>query len=284
MVNPILDATSENFSTLVLENSRKGPVVVNFWAPWAGPCLKLWPTLEKLSQAYGGKFLLVNVHVDKEKSLARAYNVRSLPMLKIFRHGKVVDEVRTAESEASLRKILDKHVAKPSDQLMAMAIQHYRQGEKETAFALLQRAQGEAPDNLAIPLTHAKLLIKEGEHDQAKAILSALPLESHQEPEVLVLLSHLESMEAAREAPSMEALEAAVEAHPDDLRARHQLAALKLFQDDYEGAMEQFMAILKKQPDYGDHAATRAMLSLFHLLGNTHPLVKRYRARMLELS
>ena len=87
----IFEATPDNFTQLVLDNSAKGPVLVNYWAPWAGPCLKLWPVLEQLARHYAGRFLLVNINTDTHKKLARDYGINSLPTLKMYRYGKVVD-------------------------------------------------------------------------------------------------------------------------------------------------------------------------------------------------
>jgi len=136
----IFEATADNFTQLVLDNSAKGPVLVNYWAPWAGPCLKLWPVLEQLARHYAGRFLLVNVNTDKHKSLARDYGINSLPTLKMYRHGKVVDEVHGAESEQSLRAFIDKHMARPSDRLLAKALRLYQQGDTTAALTLLAEA------------------------------------------------------------------------------------------------------------------------------------------------
>ncbi|TAM44546.1 MAG: hypothetical protein EPN55_10465 [Gammaproteobacteria bacterium] len=102
----VFDATPDNFRTLVLANSEKGPVAVNFWSPRAGPCLMLMPRLLKLAKEFGGRFLLVRLNTDEHGRLARDWGVTSIPMTKVFRHGRVVDTLHGAESETSVRALL----------------------------------------------------------------------------------------------------------------------------------------------------------------------------------
>src|SRR5690606_21332874 len=106
---------------------------VNYWAPWAGPCLKLWPVLEKLAHEFGGRFLLVNLNTDKHQALAKSFGVNSLPTLKVFRNGQVIDQVYGAESEASLRRLLQRHLPRDSDRHIAAAVRRYHAGEGDGA-------------------------------------------------------------------------------------------------------------------------------------------------------
>ncbi len=95
MSSYIIDVTSENFSDAVLSNSHKGPVMVNYWAEDAGPCLRLWPVLEKLANDYNGQFLLANIDTKKEKQLTHEYGVNSVPTVKLFINGEVIDQIHS---------------------------------------------------------------------------------------------------------------------------------------------------------------------------------------------
>src|SRR5512139_2547329 len=106
----VFDATAENFPRLVLENSDKGPVLVNFWSPRAGPCLMLMPRLVRLAQEFGGRFLLVMLNTDELGRLAREQGVVSLPTVKVYRHGRAVDTLHGAESDEVLRRFIDKQL------------------------------------------------------------------------------------------------------------------------------------------------------------------------------
>jgi putative thioredoxin len=199
----IFEASPANFTQLVLENSAKGPVLVNYWAPWAGPCMKLWPVLDLLARHYGGRFLLVNINTDTHKSLARDNGVNSLPTLKMYRHGKVVDEVHGAESEQSLRGFIDKHIARSSDRLLAKALGLYQQGNTEAALTLLTEAAQDDPDNPRLPLTHAKLLLREQHHADVQALIEALPKVLQDQAEFANLSAHAGFLSAAAEAPAL---------------------------------------------------------------------------------
>ena len=105
----IVDGNHGNFEDAVLNNSRKGPVLVNYWTDRAGPCLRLWPVLEKLATDYAGRFLLVNINTDEDGALAREYGVTSVPTVKLFLQGRVVDQIHGAESEREFRRMIDRH-------------------------------------------------------------------------------------------------------------------------------------------------------------------------------
>jgi putative thioredoxin len=278
----IFEATEDNFASLVLDNSAKGPVLVNYWAPWAGPCHKLWPVLEKLAADYGGKFLLVNVNTDKQRQLAREHGVRSLPTLKLFRHRKVMEDIHGAQPEADLRRLIDKHIARQSDAMLAAAVKTYQQGDIEGAVRLLRQAEEADPDNLRIPLTLAKLLMQHGRVAEAEELLRLLPAEAQQDPEVTILAAHLSFIRVAQGSPPIETLEQTVAADPADCEARYRLSAVKLLQDDYEGALEQLLEIMRRDRSFRNDAGRKGMLAVLQILDEDSDLAKRYRSLMFK--
>jgi putative thioredoxin len=114
----IFEAIAENFAALVLDNSARGPVLVNFWSPSAGPCLRLYSILDKLVHEFGGRMLLVNLKNDDQRDLARRYGVTSLPTCKLFMNGGVVETVHGYQPEADLRRTLEKHLPRESDRIL----------------------------------------------------------------------------------------------------------------------------------------------------------------------
>src|SRR4030065_481079 len=118
----VFDASADNFPRLVLENSAKGPVLVNYWSPKAGPCLMLMPRLVRLASEFGGRFLLVMLNTDELSQLARSHGVVSLPTVKVYRHGKVVDTLHGAETEGVLRDFIRKQFADTTDTLLLNAL------------------------------------------------------------------------------------------------------------------------------------------------------------------
>lgn len=273
----VFEANPDNFPQLVLDNSIKGPVLVNYWAPWAGPCLKLWPVLEHLAAEYGGRFLLVNVNTDKHKSLARDYGINSLPTLKVFRNRQVVDEVHGAESEHALRALLDRHVARPSDRQLSLALNHYQAGDVTTALALLTQAAAADPDNSRIVLAHAKLLLREQRHADLQAFIAGLPAALQAQAEFANLSAHADFLLAAIAAPETDELQQRIARDGADLAARYQLSALALVHDDYEPALAQLLAIVERDRGFMNDVGRRGMNAIFALLGREHPLSQRYR-------
>lgn len=279
----IADATPENFEELVLANSAKGPVLVNYWAPWAGPCLKLWPVLEKLAHEFGGRFLLVNVNAEAHRELARVYGVNSLPTLKLFRNGQVVEQVHGADSEAGLRRTISRHLPRASDKEIAAAVHRYQAGDGDSALRELARIAERDPENPRASLALAKLLLREERFAEAERALLALPEAVRTQREPGALLAHATFMQALADAPERAVLERRVADAPHDLGARFQLAALEVVADRYEEAILQLLEILRRDRSYRDAAALRGLNAVFDLLGRSHPLSQTYRPRALSL-
>jgi putative thioredoxin len=279
----IFEATPDNFATLVLENSNKGPVLVNYWAPWAGPCMKLWPVLEKLAGEFGGRFLLANLNTDKHKQLARDNGVNSLPTVRVYRHGKVAEEVRGAESESSMRDLINRHVARQSDLLLGRAVQAYQQGRKQEALQLIDQAAAAEPDNPRSAILLAKLLIRDGQYREAENALLYVPDDVRKSDEVTSLLAHAGVLRTAAESPPRDQLEQRLTATPDDLPLRYQLAAVCLTQDDIETSLDHLLEILRRDTRFADGAALRAANAIFMMLGREHSLTVTYRQRLQNL-
>jgi putative thioredoxin len=133
-------ATSDGFKALVLENSEKGPVPVDFWSRKAGPSLRLYPILDKLVHQYKGRVLLVNMDVDNEFIVTKEYGIASVPTLKLFRHGQVVETLYGYQSENDLTKVLDRYVVRDSELTLARALQAYTQGQQAQAYEMITDA------------------------------------------------------------------------------------------------------------------------------------------------
>lgn len=279
----VFDATPENFRTLVLANSEKGPVAVNFWSPRAGPCRMLMPRLLKLAEEFGGRFLLVRLNTDEHGRLARDWGVTSIPTTKVFRHGKVVDTLHGAESEASVRAFLRKHVGGESADLRAAALKAFEGGDAAGAASLAARAALAEPDDPQASLDVAKLLVLQGRYAQAENLLAALPEALRTRPETRALQAHARFLGAARDAPPAETLEQAVAADPGDLEARYRLAAVRLLADDYEGAMTQLLEVMRREPGFRAGAARNGLFAVLALLGEQDARVQRVRAELQKI-
>jgi len=278
----VFDASAENFNRLVLENSHKGPVLVHFWTPKAGPCFILMPRLVKLAAEYGGKFLLVMLNADALPELARRFGVNSVPTVKFFWRGAVAHTIHGADPDSSFREVLDRFIAGDANRAHALGMAAWQAGNSQQARMLLANAAMAEPDNLAIPRDLAKLLWAEGEGEQALKLLDSLPPEARADAAIAPLYAHLNLAETARLASPLADLDARLAHDADDLAARYQRAAVLLAGDDFSGAMADLLAIARTDRGFRNDIGRTSLLALFNLLGSAHPLTRQYRQALSE--
>jgi putative thioredoxin len=278
----VFDASAENFNRLVLENSYKGPVLVHFWTPKAGPCFILMPRLVKLAAEYGGKFLLVMLNADELPELARRFSVNSVPTVKFFWRGEVAHTIHGADPDSSFRAVLDRFIAGDANRAHALGVAAWQSGKVEQARMLLANAALAEPDNLAIPRDLAKLLWAEGDGEQALKLLDSLPPEARTDAMIAPLYAHLSLAETARLAPPLAEIDARIADDAGDLDAHYQRAALLLATDDFGGAMEELLLIARTDRGYRHDIGRVSLLALFDLLGSAHPLTRQYRQALSE--
>lgn len=279
----VFEGTPDNFQELVIEGSRQRPVLVDFWAAWCNPCQMLMPVVTKLAEEYGGKFHLVKVNSDEQQALASQYGVRSLPTLKLFRNGEVVKEVMGAQPESGLRALLDEFIERPGDKYIMQAQLLAEQGQFNEAESLLDQAQQEDPEHKQLPLEIARLKVLASKFDEAEDLLTALPLEQSQSPEVTQLLAQIQLARQIKDSPSPAELEQKIQSDPSDLTSHLQLAATRVMENNYEAALELYLSIMKKDRKWQDEAGRKGLLNVFELLGGQGELVSRYRRQMSSL-
>lgn len=279
----IREGTAENFPTLVLENSGKGLVVVDFWAPWVGPSLRQQAMLTDVVEALPGRFLLVTVNTDEQKSIAATYGVKSLPACKLFRHGRVVEELYGVQPEADYRRIVERHLGS-TDPARRDALAAWQAGESDRAVQMLAEAAMANPADPSVPELLAKLLTQAGRHADALDVLRALPPELRGHDGLQRLRSHLELVVAAQDAPPADDLARRLERNADDTETRFRLAAVRLLADDPEAAIRHLLAIVRHDPGWRDGLARQALLAVFDTLGVGSDLVRRARAELAAVA
>jgi len=280
----ILDASDENFDELVLINSSKGPVLVNYWSKKVGPCIRQYPVLEKLANEFGGRFLLVNLNTDEHRSLAKDYGVTSLPTMKLFQKGVVVETLHGYQDEGDMKRVMARYMPRASDKALTGAVKLYQQGETEDAMVMLAEATMEDPQNIRLPLTMARLLVSEGLPNEAMNLLASMPLEQRDDIEAKTLRGQIGFILAVGDEPSPDEWQANIEEDDNDCDSRYQMAALHALNDEYAQAMRRFYEILQIDRQYRDGAARQAMITLFSILGGEHELVVEYRAKLQKMS
>ena len=278
----VFEVTRDSFQSLVIDKSHEVPVLVDFWAEWCGPCQMQLPVLLKLADDYGGAFVLAKVNTDLERELATRFNIRSIPTMKLFRNGEVVEDILGAQTESALRALLDRHIERESDKIREQALAAERAGDAEAALALLRTAAGQDPDNPRVQLDLARLATQQGQFDEAESVLDALPMDVKDSADAERIRGLLQFARAVADAPELETLEAEVQAHPEDPKLREQLAARYALAGREEEAMENYLHLLQHHRDYDDNAGRRGLLAMFALLGNEGELVSRYRMKMFN--
>jgi putative thioredoxin len=277
------DVTLSSFSDQVIERSRSVPVVVDFWADWCGPCRMLMPVLAALAEEYRGRFFLAKVNADREQELAARYGVRSLPTVKVFKNGAVVDEFLGAQPESVIRALLDRHIPRPADALVDAALAAAEAGRLDEALAGVDQAAGLDPDYDRVKFARARVLLALGRLDEGEQALNSVSIAAQGEPELEALRARLAFHRIAAGSPAAEELRARIDRDPADLEARYRLGALKVLEGDYASALEQLLEIVRRDRKFRDDAGRKAMLAVFSLLGDGGELVNSYR-RQLSLA
>ena len=267
-----LDVGLADFAQHVLEESKHRPVVVDFWAPWCGPCKSLKPVLEKLAAEYGGKFLLAKINSDDNQELAARYGVRGIPSVKAFVNGEPVDEFSGALPEGEVRTFLDRLIPSPADELRQRAAAARMTGDISGALKVLGEASKIDPGHVGVRLDAAEIMLDLNEADEARRLIGSVPDDA--DPRVPALKARLQFMGVAGEDEA--ALSARVAANENDLEARLKLANLYVAAGQYEAGMDQLLEIVRRDRGFEDDIGRKTLLSVFNLLGGGE-LVSRYR-------
>ena len=278
-----INITADNFDTDVLGKSRQTLVVVDFWAEWCAPCRVLMPLLQKMAEDYQCKFLLAKVNTDTETELAAQWGIRSLPTVKFFKYGEVVDEFLGAQPESVIRSIIEQYLPRESDALRIEAQTAMNAGDIVKAVSLLRQALSKDPDQLTIKIDLADALVRNGQPEDAENILEYLPLQEREEEAVKAIEAKIELARAQQSAPSQSELIGRIATNPDDLSSRHLLGARYAADSDYAAALEQFFEIMKRDRRFEDDIGRRSLLNVFKLLGDDDDLVQQYRRKMAPL-
>lgn len=234
----VLDVTEADFQAEVLERSLEVPVLLDCWAPWCGPCRSLGPVLEKLADAYGGRFVLAKINTDEAPNLSAALRIRSIPLVVLFVGGRPVDQFLGALPEGQIREFLDKHLgAGPADAGEG--------AEAEPEFG---------------PLDEAAMLIEEGALDEARAILDATPADQRTDQHAK-LMKRL-ALASSAPAGDAEELTARISANPRDFQARFALAALHAHAGHFQAAFEQLLEVVLRDKAEGKPDRERARQQL----------------------
>lgn len=283
----MIDANQTSFSRDVIEASRETPVLVDFWAPWCGPCRMLGPMLEKLEAEYGGRFRLVKVNSDQNPELAAQFRVRSIPYVVAFVDGQPVDAFVGVLPEGQLRAFLAKLLPDPSEIERRKALKLIDAGALDEAAAALRAAIALDPGNDAARLDLATLLLErmpppvtEARIAESREVLAHASAGAKLEARHRALQTQLDSLAQAVRLPAADELQQHIEAQPDDLQARLDLARVHIAQRRFEPALQQLLQIVARDRKFGDDIARKTMLAVFEMTADQPALVSEYRRKL----
>jgi putative thioredoxin len=278
----IVDIDETNASAMLIEESHKRPVVVDFWADWCEPCKVLMPLLEKIANEYQGAFLLARINADQQPGIAQQLGVRNLPTVMVIQGGRPVDGFAGAQPEPVIREIFEKYLPSPWDGLLQTGRDAMARGEFTEALTPLRQAWTESNHRHDITLAYAQALIECMRLEEAESVLNGVRL-ADQDNDYEQLRALIEIKREAAKSPEIEALEQQLEADPSNLDVRHQLAVQYTNSGQYKDALYNLITILQKDIDHGEGATKRLLLDTIAALGKGDPLAAEYQRKLYSL-
>ena len=277
----ILDVGDADFEREVLERSRSAPVVVDFWAPWCGPCRQLGPLLERLADEMRGAFVLARVDVDRAPAAAQRFGVRSIPAVVGLRDGEVVGSFVGAQPETAVRAFLEPLLPSEADRLADAAAALVERDDPVGAEARLAEALESDPRHGRALLLKARLLAGRDALDEALKLVERVVPVGALAAEKDQLAAELRVRRDG--GADLDALRARVEADPEALEPRLALGRALAAHGAHEEALPLLLDLVKADPHFQDDAARRVMLDVFELLGPDHPLTQRFRPELARV-
>ena len=284
-----IDVDMNNFMAEVVEGSSQQPVIVQFWAPWCGPCKQLGPVLEKVVAAANGKVKMVRVNIDDNQQIAQQLRVQSVPTVYAFVDGQPVDGFAGAQPESAVTQFIDKvsslgGAGADIASMLDAGIAAVETQDFASAMQIFQQVMESDPDSAEALAGLVRCLTGMKDHQAAREIVDQLTDEFREKPAMQAAIDALELAErAAESAGDLDVAQAAVAANPNDLQARQDLAMALFATGDNAGAMAQLLESIRIDRSWNEDAARMQLLEFFKTLGAANPDVMTARRQLSTL-
>jgi putative thioredoxin len=285
----VKDVTTASFMAEVVDASFDQPVIVDFWAPWCGPCKQLGPILEKVVRGANGAVRMVKLNIDENPEIAQQMRIQSIPAVYAFKDGRPVDGFVGALPESQVKQFVQRLGGggggpSPVDEALAMAKEAVQTGDHASAVALYSQILQHEPEHIEALGGLARALVARGELDKAQQALARVPKESANHADIVAARAALELAEQAQKAMgSAGKLRARLEQNPDDHEARLELATALFGSGEREAAVDELLTLFRRDRKWNEEAARKQLVKFFEAMGPTDPLTLSARRRLSSL-
>ncbi len=288
--NNIKESSDSEFITDVIETSNEYPVIVDFWAPWCGPCKNLTPNLEKIINLYNGKIKLVKINIDENQGVASQLRIQSIPAVFAFFQGKPLDGFMGAQTENQIKEFISNVIKKSGgevesdlDKILENANTSLENGQIEEARGYFQEILDEDYKNVDANVGIIKSYIAEKNFDEALKKLSSIPKEIEKENIFVELNNEIELLNKVSKTRSSGNIQSDLEKNPDSLDLKFELALSQIANEEYEDSIENLFYIFKIDKSWENGKAKDQLIQLFDTLGNKNELVLKARRRLSSM-